>query len=101
MKKNFRKSKFDATKRPLKIRLYYGGRVFSDPRIDMLVERTDFDARLLNRLPYRYRDDAIQEACLAALGGRNPVTAVLNYYKGQRQYESRHAAQEDNEPVDW
>ena len=59
------------------------------PGVRELLDAKGFDPGLLHRIPRRHRDDALQEACLAALTGRNPTTAVLNYYRDQRKAERR------------
>jgi hypothetical protein len=53
----------------------------------------------LNRLelelrlgPHRDREDAVQEAWLAHLEGRDPATAANTYLRRQRRYRQREAA---------
>ena len=57
-------------------------------RILLMAKQANFNGDLIRRIPLRHREDALQEAMLAIWGGRNPVTAVLNYYKSERAHET-------------
>jgi len=46
-------------------------------------------ARLLERIPAEYREDAAQEAWLAHLEGRGPVKAMDAFRKRQERYDAR------------
>ena len=43
----------------------------------------------LRRVPSRFREDAYQQAWLAYLEGKNPISAVENYATKERLHERR------------
>ena len=61
-------------------------------------QKPDYDKRLrwvLSRVPYEWLDDAEQEAALAKLEGRDPVQAVVNFYKREDRYRNGRPAERD------
>ena len=56
------------------------------PLSDEKLEQLQKNLRLC---PSRYRDDALQEAWLAHLEGRDPAAAVSNFVRGERRHELR------------
>ncbi len=47
--------------------------------------------REIQLIPYRHREDALQEAWLAYLEGKNPIMAVKGYWNRERRHERREA----------
>ena len=46
----------------------------------------------LRLVPRRHREDALQEAWLAHLEGRNPINAVVGYKNAEARHEEREIA---------
>ena len=63
-----------------------------DPEVKKLLEDAEFNFGVLNFIPARYIEDALQEACLAALEGKSPTQAAKKYAAAEAQHECREVA---------
>lgn len=60
--------------------------------VKKLLEDASFNFGILNFIPARHIEDALQEACVAALEDKSPTQAAKKYAAAEAQHEWREVA---------